>query len=170
MADDDAERMFDRFLSQYAPDLVIAAEADSHRAFLAELFVACSPLRGLLPGPVVQQQASLRETAYRADYPAAMRRVVLAEGAPIGRIMVDWAIDGAAMLIDIAVTPERQREGAGSAMLRSYLAVADRRGQCAMLQVMRDNPAQQLYAQLGFAPVESRDFAPHLDMVREPRA
>lgn len=170
MSDEDPARLFDQAFARQAPGLAIIAEGDSHRPFLDALFVACSPLHGVLPDPIVQHQAVLRETAYRTDYPAAMRCIVVADGAPIGRIMVDWGFDGAAMLVDIAVVPDRQGRGVGMAMLRAYLDVVDQRGQPAMLQVMRDNSAQHLYARLGFAPVEARDFAPHIDMHRAPRA
>lgn len=167
--DDDAALMFDRCFAVHAPGLAAVAEEAAHRPFLDALFVAGSPLRGVLPDPIVLHQAAMRETAYRADYPAAMRRVVLADSAPIGRIVVDWESDGAAMLIDIAVLPEKQGEGVGIAMLRAYLDVVDRRGQRAMLQVMRDNSALALYTRLGFAQVEAQDFAPYIDMVRQPR-
>ena len=144
MSNEDPDRLFDQSFVRHASGLAIIAEEDAHRPFLDALFVACSPLRGVLPDPIVQHQAALRETAYRTDYPAAMRRIVVADGAPVGRIMVDWGGDGAAMLVDIAVVPDRQGQGVGMAMLRAYLDVVDRRGQPAMLQVMRDNPAQHL--------------------------
>ncbi|THD34762.1 MAG: N-acetyltransferase [Sphingomonas sp.] len=160
--------MFDRSLVRHAPGLQVAVENEAHRPFLDALFIACSPMRGVLPDPMMQQQAALRETAYRTDHPVAMRRVVVAKGAPIGRIIVDWGFDGAALLVDIAVAPERQGAGMGTALLHAYLDVADRRGQPAMLHVMRDNPALRLYARLGFAPVEPQDFAPHLAMIRAP--
>lgn len=167
--DPDAGHKFDRLFSRRAPELRTVAEADAHRPFLSDLFVACSPLRGLLPDPVVVQQASLRETAYRTDYPSAMRRIVLAQDRPIGRIVVDWSADDAAMLIDIAVLPDRQGAGVATAMLGAYLDVADHRHQSAALQVMRDNPALHWYTRLGFVPVEAQDFAPYIDMIREPR-
>lgn len=165
----DAGDMFDRSFSRRAPELRTVAEEDAHRPFLSDLFVACSPLRGLLPDPVVVQQASLRETTYRTDYPTAMRRIVLAQDRPIGRIMVDWSADDAALLVDIAVLPERQGVGVAAAMMGAYLDVVDDRGWHATLQVMRDNPALDWYARLGFAPVEAQDFAPYIDMIRAPR-
>ncbi|MDB5678684.1 GNAT family N-acetyltransferase [Sphingomonas bacterium] len=168
-AEPDAGHMFDRFFARRAPGLRVVAEEDAHRPFLSDLFVACSPLRGMLPEPVVLQQASLRETAYRTDYPSAMRRIVLAQDRPIGRIMVDWSADDAAMLIDIAVVPDKQGAGVATAVVGAYLDVADHRRQSAALQVMRDNPALHWYARLGFAPVEAQDFAPYIDMTREPR-
>jgi GNAT superfamily N-acetyltransferase len=166
--DPDAGDMFDQLFSRRAPALRIVAEEDTHRPFLSDLFVACSPLRGMLPDPVVLQQVTFRETAYRTDYPAAMRRIVVAQDSPIGRIVVDWSADDAA-LIDIAVLPDRQGAGVATAMMGAYLDVVDHRGQFAALQVMRANPALHWYARLGFAPVESQDFAPYIDMIRAPR-
>jgi ribosomal protein S18 acetylase RimI-like enzyme len=167
--DRDASQMFDQFFSRRAPALGIVAEEDAHRPFLSDLFVACSPLRGMLPEPVVLQQASIRETAYRTDYPSAMRRIVLARDRPIGRILIDWSADDAALLIDIAVLPDSQGAGTATAMLGAYLDVVDHLRRSATLQVMRDNPALHWYARLGFAPIEAQDFAPYVDMVRKPR-
>ena len=174
MADGDADAaagaLFDRLFAQLAPGFAIEPQNETHRAFLTELFVACSPLRGVLPEPVVLHQAAIRDAAYRRDHPDAMRRIVLADGQPIGRIMVDWTGGDAASLIDLAVSPDRQRKGVGAAMLDAFLAVADDRRQRATLQVQRDNPAVRLYARLGFAAVETDDFAPFIDMVRPARA
>jgi ribosomal protein S18 acetylase RimI-like enzyme len=166
--DPDAGDMFDDLFSRRAPGLRIVAEEDTHRPFLSDLFVACSPLRSMLPEPVVLQQAALRETAYRTDYPSAMRRIVTAQDSPIGRIVVDWAPGDTALLIDIAVLPEKQGAGVATAMMGAYLDVADQRRQFAALQVMRDNPALNWYTRLGFGPVEAQDFAPYIDMIREP--
>lgn len=166
--DPDAGTMFDRYFAQHAVGLGLAVEEDAHRPFLTNLFVACSPLRGVLPDAVVLHQAAMRETAYRADYPKAMRRIVLTDGAPVGRIMVDWTSADGALLVDIAVLPDARATGAGRAMLHAYLAVADHRRQRGILQVQRDNPARRLYAGLGFVEVETDEFAPFVDMVRAP--
>ena len=166
-ADLESDALFEQFLSRRAPDLRLAAEEDADRPFLEALFVACSPLRGALPDPIMRHQAVIRETGYRADFPSAMRRILVEQDVPIGRVMIDWSDD--AWLIDIAVLPDRQRSGTGTAVLLAYLDVVDRRGHRAGLQVMRDNPALRLYERLGFAAVEARDFAPYIDMIREPR-
>lgn len=167
--DRDASHMFDQILARRAPELRIVAEDETHRPFLSELSIACSPLRGMLPEPVVVQQAAFRETGYRTDYPSAMRRIVLAQDRPVGRIMIDWSTDDAALLVDIAVLPEMQRAGVATAMMGAYLEVVDHHRQSAALQVMRDNPALDWYSRLGFAPVEAQDFAPYIDMVRAPQ-
>lgn len=168
-ADTGPDRMFDAALAQRAPDLLVAAEDETHRSFLTDLFIAGSPLRGVLPDAVVLHQAAIRETGYRNDYPDAMRRVVLADGQPIARIMVDWAAADGASLVDVAVSPDRQGSGVGSAMLGAYLDVADARLQRAILQVQPDNRAAQLYTRLGFVAVDTEEFSPFIDMVREPR-
>jgi len=168
MTNTEAAHMFELAIARQAPALRVVAEDDGHRSFIDALFVAGSPLRGILPDVMVQHQAVMREAGYRADFPAATRWIVVADDVPVGRIMIDWSDD--AWLVDIALLPDRQGAGTGTAILHAYLEVVDRRGQRATLQVMRDNPALRLYERLGFVAVDAQDFAPHIDMIRAARA
>lgn len=147
-----AHTAFDAAFRARAPDLDCRPERESDRAFLAGLFLACSPMADLLPEPLMRLQAALQYDGYAAAYPRAMRRIVLSEGSPIGRLIVDWGPPDT-HCIDIAVLPDRRATAAGPHLLRAWLAVADTIGSPATLSVRADNPARRLYARLGFVAI-----------------
>lgn len=95
----------------------------------------------------------------RATRPQAMRRVVRLSGALIARIIVDWQVPGESHGVDIAVHPDHRNSGAGLAMLRAWLAVADEQGCTCTLDVIADNTARTIYRRLGFVeePSEAND-------------
>lgn len=137
-------------------------------AFLIDCAVACSPLVGMLPHTMIAQQAAFHRSAHDAAHPDAMHRIVTCNGIPIAHILVTWT-PSATHGVDIAVLPRHRATGAGSYMLRAWLAVADAHGLMAKLEVRADNPARRLYARLGFAEIDADPFAPIIDMQRAPR-
>lgn len=163
---DNAARAFDAAFAQRAPALLIAPETESDRAGLRDLFAACSPLSNLLAGPLIEMQFASQEATLRATRPLAMRRVVRVSGTLIARIIVDWQEPGASYGVDIAVHPDHRRSGAGLAMLRAWLAVADEQGRTSTLDVIADNSARTIYRKLGFVEEPSEADAPYLKMLR----
>ena len=151
-----------------APMLGIRSQQVGDDAFLDTLFVACSPLAGLLPPPMLEQQARLQRAAHLAAYPAAMRCVVLRDGETVGRIVIDWG--GAdSHCVDVAVLPTQRDSKAGGAMLRAWLDVVDAEGMTATLMVAPENPAAAIYAHLGFVPVSTNEPSSlHLTLRRLP--
>lgn len=148
-----------RSISEHQVPIDLRDETASDAGFLRDLFVACSPLGGVLPPALLRQQADMQDAAYRNAYPVAVRRIVVRGGRPIGRIALDWPAAGTTRCIDVAVLPESQRSGVGGAMLHAWLDAADDARRTAVLSVLRDNPALRLYARLGFRPAPDDDGA-----------
>jgi ribosomal protein S18 acetylase RimI-like enzyme len=147
----EASRAFDTAFAAHAPaGLGVRAEPDADAAFLRELFLASYPLRDILPPPVLAQQIALRLATFRRGFPDAMRRIVVGPSGPLGRIIVDWRHPAGPHCADIAVMPADGRRGAGTAMLRAWIDVAEAHGLACTLTVAPDNPARALYARLGF--------------------
>lgn len=159
-------RAFDAAFTQRAPALHIAPEADTDRDALRDLFAACSPLGGLLAGPLLEMQFASQDATMRASRPLAMRRVVRSSGTLIARIIVDWQVPGESYGVDIAVHPEHRQSGAGLAMLRAWLAVADAQARVCTLDVIADNPARAIYRRLGFVEEPCAPNAPYRRMLR----
>lgn len=109
---------------------------DAKHAFLAEQFV-------------------LQDQHYRAHYPGADLLVVLRDGAPIGRVYVYRGVGDIRLMDIILIEPERGR-GYGVAMLRELMDEARATMSTVTLHVEPQNPAQQLYASLGFRLIEDR--------------
>lgn len=164
---EEAALAFDAEFRKRSSTLDCRPERPDDRAFLTELFVQCSPLRGLLPDAMVLEQSRTQFDALASTYPTAMRRIVTSAGMPIGRLAIDW-LDTETHGVDVAVLPEQQRNGAGTALLRAWLAVSDRLSIPARLEVQYNNPAIGLYAHLGFVAVESDGM--FITMLRTPRA
>lgn len=72
--------------------------------------------------------------------------------------LLAWEVADEAHLIDVIVAPTARRQGLGRALLETLLAHARARElRVVLLEVRRDNqPAQRLYARLGFEEVGER--------------
>lgn len=165
----DPEASFDAAFAVRAPRLGCRPEEASDAAFLTGLAVACSPLAGMLPEPMLIQQAGFQHTAHNAAHPHAMHRIATLDGRPVGRMMIDWGEAGS-HAVDLAVLPEFRTTGAGLHFLRAWVAVADKLGQPARLEVRADNPAARIYLKLGFQPLPDPDgWSPVVTMLRPAR-
>jgi ribosomal protein S18 acetylase RimI-like enzyme len=161
----DPDQAFAADLAARCPALELRGESADDAAFLTGLFAACSPLAGLLPPAMIEQQAQFQQQGYRADFPAASRWIVTRSGEPIGRFMADWNADGQCLLIDVALLPREHGAGIGTALLQSFIAIAGRQQRACCLQVLANNPAAALYRKLGFGVVGD-PVQPSVTMVR----
>lgn len=152
-----AETLFDAALVSRAPQLAVGPETVTHRPFLAALFAACSPLAGMLPPALMDMQFAAQDASFASDHPQAMRRIVGWNGRPVGRIVIAWDTPDSILGVDIAVHPDGRASGAGLAMLRAWLDVADVLGRPCTLNVVATNPAQRIYRRLGFRAVGAVD-------------
>ena len=115
----------------------------------------------------LRQQAEAQDADYRSRWPQDAFRVVVRDGADVGRIY-HWTTGDGVQLMDIALLPEWRNQGLGSRLLRDLLDRADAEGLTVSLYVERWNPARRLYARLGFAEVEVGDV--YVRMSRRPSA
>jgi ribosomal protein S18 acetylase RimI-like enzyme len=165
----EAAAAFDAAFRSRAPaGLSTRQQTSADDGFLRALFLATSPVRDLLPGPMLAQQADLQAAAFRNNFPAAMRRIVEGPDGPIGRIIVDWNQAAGSHCADIAVLPTHGGRGVGTALLKAWIEVAARHGLACTLNVAPDNPARALYARLGFTESADAFASPSIDMSRPP--
>ena len=111
-------------------------------------------LRGL-GWTVGQQEAFLRmqfnaqQQWYQATYSTAENQIIENDHEPIGRMVVQrepniWR------LLDISLLPEHRGQGIGGELIRALVQQCVESGAALQLQVLNTNPAQRLYARLGF--------------------
>ncbi|MFZ5822960.1 MAG: GNAT family N-acetyltransferase [Bacillota bacterium] len=94
-------------------------------------------------------QFDLQQRAYSLQYPGADHGVILHDGRPVGRLIVDRT--GSEMhLIDLALLPAHRNAGLGAVLIRLLQAEAAEKARPIRLQVMKGNPARRLYERLGF--------------------
>jgi ribosomal protein S18 acetylase RimI-like enzyme len=127
-----------------------------HQEFLYRLYASTrqqefAPL-GWPPAQLdvfLRMQFNNQQNWYKAAYPDAEHQVILGDGEPIGRILVNRTPDFF-LLVDIALLPEYQKRGVGAKYLRELLEQSEKAGVPVRLQVLKNNPALRLYKRLGF--------------------
>jgi hypothetical protein len=171
----DSAPRFDAAVAESAGAWSVRAEQPADAAFLQELYAANAPMANFLPPAMLLQQHHMQEANFGAQYPQAMRRILLRGGQPVGRIIIDWSGSAQVHGVDIAVLPpthyqDESGRGGGLILLRAWLAICDALGRPASLFVRADNRARRLYLHLGFADVAGQaPDAPMIEMVRAAR-
>ena len=94
-------------------------------------------------------QYQAREQGIARNYPQAARQIILADGAPAGRLVVARA-EGEIRVVDIAVLPQQQNRGIGGAAMRELIEESNREGKPLRLTVNNVNAAIRFYENLGF--------------------
>jgi ribosomal protein S18 acetylase RimI-like enzyme len=116
-------------------EFFFATRRDGFRHYAAEVF-----------GP--WDEARQRASAER-DFAEQPVEIVEQGGAAIGYVIVERH-DDHIFLDEIALVPAARRHGLGAALVRSVMARARDAGLPLRLSVLVNNPAQRLYARLGF--------------------
>jgi len=110
-----------------------------------------------------QQRAFIRMQflARERTYPRGDNRIILLNGRPIGRMLVDRSETGI-LLRDIALLTEYRNAGIGSRLIQDLMKEAASAGQPIRLHVLATSPAVRLYERLGFR--RSGDDGAYLEM------
>lgn len=98
-----------------------------------------------------QKQAFIRMQfmARERSQPPADNKIILLNGRPIGRMLVDRN-EPAILLRDIALLPEYRNAGIGSRLIQELMQEATAAGKPIQLHVVISSPAVRLYERLGF--------------------
>lgn len=105
----------------------------------------------------LSDQSRLQGVHYRAHYAGAAFHLIERDGVPVGRVYLH-ASPHEFLLLDIALLPEWRGHGHGGRILAALMQCARVTGRRIILHVENDNPAQRLYARLGFVFVEQQGF------------
>jgi ribosomal protein S18 acetylase RimI-like enzyme len=153
-----------------ARGLSLRPACDGDAPFLRELFETARPDAAILAAwpelvrrPFLDQQFQFQTLHYARVYPDADRLLVIADGVPIGRMILSrqfeqWCV------VDIALLPAWRSQGLGTLLLQRVKAAAATAAPCVRLSVDVRNPARRLYERLGFAAVEERDGMANVEM------
>lgn len=114
---------------------------------------------------LVRMQYDAQLSDYRRRYPGMEESIVLADGAPAGRLYVARGRHEI-RLVDISLLPAFRRRRIGSALLARLQQESVRAGLPLRLNVLQGNPAAGLYRRLGFQPGEAQGI--HLAMEWHP--
>lgn len=89
---------------------------------------------------------------FQAHFDPSRYQVVVVASGDVGAICVEWGTDQV-FLADIAILPDWRGRGLGTALITAVLQEAQQREIPVALQVLKGNPARQLYERLGFRVV-----------------
>ncbi|MGC1304801.1 MAG: GNAT family N-acetyltransferase [Caulobacteraceae bacterium] len=137
-----------------APGFALSAATAADAPFLRRLFLATEAEANPLPAALLEMQHESRLFAYAAQFPAADDVIVQRDGAPIGRMMIDWTSPNGFHAIDLAVLPGQRSGAAGLHLLRAWVGTADRFSAPATLSVRPGAPVAALYRRLGFTALD----------------
>jgi ribosomal protein S18 acetylase RimI-like enzyme len=106
----------------------------------------------------IQMQFLARERIY----PQADSKIILLNGKPVGRILVDRG-EAAILLRDIALLTEHRNAGIGSRLIQELMSEAAAAGKPVELHVLSTSPAVRLYERFGFRATSTEPGA-YLEM------
>jgi len=110
----------------------------------------------------LRQQFNSQREQYDGRFPDADYDVILLDGRAVGRLWVG-SDDEQTRLLDIALLPEAQNLGIGTALLKHLIEVARASGKKLRHMVFMLNPdAKRFYERLGFVGFE--EFGAYLHM------
>ena len=112
-----------------------------------------------------QKQAFIKMQflARERTYPRVDDRIIVLDGRPVGRILVDRN-EAEILLRDIAVLTEYRNAGVGSRLINELMQEATAAGKPIKLHVVSSSPAVRLYERLGFHRTGAEPEAAYLEM------
>ena len=131
------------------PDLRVRSASSSDREFL--FAVRRRALRAYVEQTSGWDDVEQRATAEK-EFGELPYAVVEVNDRPVGYVCVIHGSDHD-FIEEIALLPDAQGRGTGTRLVRDILGAARRRGVPVRLSVFTSNPAQALYARLGFTVV-----------------
>jgi ribosomal protein S18 acetylase RimI-like enzyme len=102
----------------------------------------------------LRMQFEAQRKFYESEYPGAEFQLILVADQPAGRFYVHRR-EKEIRVMDVALLPEYRKRGIGTALLKEILAEGERTSRRVTIHVESFNPAQRLYARLGFVRVAS---------------
>lgn len=146
-------------------DLFLREATPEDEPFLLELYASTriEELEGL--GWNEEQKRAfikMQFTARERTYPKVDNRIILLNGCPVGRMMVDRG-DASILLRDIALLTEYRNAGIGSRLITELMKDAASVGKPIQLHVVATSPAVRLYERLGFKKTGA-ETAAYLEM------
>ncbi|MBI5295744.1 MAG: GNAT family N-acetyltransferase [Chloroflexi bacterium] len=97
----------------------------------------------------LRMQFDAQTQHYKAHYPSAKYLVIEHDGAPVGRLTLEYT-ESQHLIMDIILLPKFRRLGIGTAILTDLMNSARQDNHPLVLRVEFFNPAVQLYSRLGF--------------------
>jgi GNAT superfamily N-acetyltransferase len=101
----------------------------------------------------LEMQFKAQSEAYQQQFPGAEHSVILEDGVPAGRIIVDRDAKRI-LLVDIALLPEHRGRGIGGELIAGLKTEAEEAAKPLWLDVETFNPVRFFYERIGFRKID----------------
>jgi GNAT superfamily N-acetyltransferase len=139
-----------------APAITLRPERAEDEAFLLAVYastreeeLAATGWDAATRGRFLEMQFRAMRQGYRAMFPDAEFAIVLSDGRPVGRAVVDRSGE-AVHLVDLALLGLERNRGLGTRLLRQWMGEAAQASRPLCLRVLKGSRARRLYERLGF--------------------
>lgn len=147
-----------------APIVSLRPERPDDEPFLAQIYASTredelnltnwdAPTRAAF----VDMQFKAMLKGYRSDFPQGEFSIILSDGKPVGRMVVNRA-SNEIRVVDIALLPIHCGHGIGTKLMRDIMDEAARSKKSVSLSVFRGTRATPFYLRLGFRIVSEPDI------------
>lgn len=106
---------------------------------------------------LLRWQYQAQSKSYFAHHPDLTHFIILNHGEPVGRFMFNES-ENDLHIVDIAVMPQTQNQGIGSAVIQKYIEYGKQTHKKVWLQVFKTNKAKHLYERMGFQITSENDL------------
>ena len=147
-------------------DLSLREATPEDEAFLLEVYASTriDELAGFgWSDDQIQAFIKMQFLARERSYPRVDSSIILLDGRPVGRMMVDRN-ESSILLRDIALLTEHRNAGIGSRLIQDLMKEAAAAGKPIELHVVFTSPAVRLYERLGFRSTSAAPEAAYLEM------
>jgi len=101
----------------------------------------------------LEMQFKAQSEAYQQQFPGAEHLVILDDGIPAGRLIVDRDAERI-LLVDIALLPEHRGRGIGGELIARLKTEAEQAAKPLWLDVENFNPVRSYYLRIGFRKID----------------
>ena len=151
-------------------ELALRAECSDDERLLYELYASTREEELALTGwdaatreSFVRMQFIAQRSGYREMFPAAEFAIVLAGGAPIGRLVINRSTEEL-RVVDLVIAPGHRNRGIGTALMKQLIDECADSKKPMRLHVLRGSRALNWYQRLGFRVIEDSEM--HVEMER----
>ena len=156
------------------PTVALRPVTPGDRPFLAQVYastreqeLSAVPFSAAEKAAFLEQQFTAQSLHYERSYVDTTFDVVVIDGEDAGRLIVGrWADQ--VRVVDITLLPPFRGGGVGRRLLTDVIDEAEAAGVSVSIYVERNNPAQRLYARLGFELASEDPNGLHLFLERRP--
>ena len=143
--------------------ILLRAVTPADESFLLQVYagtraaeMALTPWDTAQRDAFLQMQFAAQTQSYWSQYPRSVHQIIEADGRPVGRVWVARR-DGNIHILDIALLPESNAD-IGAQIVADLMREGEAAQQSVSIYLEAFDPAQSVFEQLGFKPVEQTGF------------